>query len=57
MRIRAAREDEFPVLQEIERAAGQPFADIGMAQIAQDEPYPLSTLAASERAGLLWAGG
>jgi hypothetical protein len=49
MRIRAAREDEFPVLQEIERAAGQSFADIGMAQIAQDEPhYRLSPQASGQ---------
>jgi GNAT superfamily N-acetyltransferase len=38
----------------IERAAGQPFCDIGMAEIAQYEPYPLPVLAASEQAGLLW---
>jgi GNAT superfamily N-acetyltransferase len=52
--IRAARAGELPALQAIERAAGQPFADIGMAEIAQDEPYPLPVLAASEQAGLLW---
>jgi ribosomal protein S18 acetylase RimI-like enzyme len=54
MRIRSARTSELPVLQVIERAAGQPFAGIGMAEIAQDEPYPLPVLAASEQAGLLW---
>ena len=54
MLIRAARAGELPALQGIERAAGQPFADIGMAEIAQDEPYPLPVLAASAQAGLLW---
>ena len=55
MRIRPVRAGELPALQAIERAAGQPFAGIGMAEIAQDEPYPLPVLAASEQAGLLWA--
>lgn len=55
MRIRAVRTGELPALQAIERAAGQPFADIAMAEIAQDEPYPLPVLAVSEQAGLLWA--
>jgi GNAT superfamily N-acetyltransferase len=54
MHIRAARTAELPALQAIERAAGQPFAEIGMIEIAQDEPYPLPVLAASEAAGLLW---
>jgi RimJ/RimL family protein N-acetyltransferase len=54
VRIRAARADELPALQDIERAAGQPFADIGMTEIAQDEPYPLPVLAACLQAGLLW---
>jgi len=49
MLIRAARDDELPLRQGIERAAGQPFADIGMAQIAQDEPYPLSVLPSTLR--------
>ena len=54
MEIRTARADELTALQDIERAAGQPFADIGMPEIAQDEPYPLEVLAACEQAGLLW---
>jgi GNAT superfamily N-acetyltransferase len=53
-RIRAVRTSELPVLRAIERAAGQLFAQIGMAEIAQDEPYPLPVLAACQRAGLLW---
>jgi ribosomal protein S18 acetylase RimI-like enzyme len=54
MHIRAVQVGELPALQVIERAAGQPFADIGMHQVAEDEPYPLPVLAASLRAGLLW---
>ena len=54
MRIRSARTGELPALQTIERAAGQPFASVGMDEIASDEPYPLPVLAASVRAGLLW---
>jgi GNAT superfamily N-acetyltransferase len=54
MHIRAARTSELPVLQAVERAAGEPFASLGMAEIAEDEPYPLPVLAASEQAGLLW---
>jgi len=55
MHIRAVRAGELTALQAIERAAGQPFADIGMAEIAQDEPYSLPVLTASEQVGLLWA--
>ena len=54
MRIRAARAAELPALQDIERAAGQPFAGIGMTEIAEDEPYPLTELGACAQAGLLW---
>ncbi|MDH6706940.1 ribosomal protein S18 acetylase RimI-like enzyme [Kitasatospora sp. MAA19] len=38
MRIRAATRDELPLLCELERAAGAPFAAIGMPEIAHDEP-------------------
>jgi GNAT superfamily N-acetyltransferase len=59
VRIRAARGAELPALQEIERASGQMFCDIGMPQIAEYDPWPLQALAASQEAGLLWvtAGG
>jgi hypothetical protein len=52
--IRVARAEELPGLQEIERAAGQMFADIGMPEIAQYDPWPLPVMAASRRAGRLW---
>ncbi|MGP3951832.1 GNAT family N-acetyltransferase [Streptomyces sp. 7N604] len=54
MRIRAARTGELPVLQDIERAAGRCFRDIGMAEIADDDPLPLGELARYQRAGLAW---
>ncbi|MFF3067904.1 GNAT family N-acetyltransferase [Kitasatospora sp. NPDC057936] len=38
MRIRPAVKDELPLLCELERAAGAPFAAIGMPEIAEDEP-------------------
>ncbi|MFF2141855.1 GNAT family N-acetyltransferase [Kitasatospora sp. NPDC058190] len=38
MRIRAVTEDELPLLSELERAAGTPFAAIGMPEVAEDEP-------------------
>ncbi|MEU9253076.1 GNAT family N-acetyltransferase [Streptomyces sp. NPDC048270] len=54
MRIRAARPDELPLLQDIERAAGLCFRDIGMPEIADDEPLPVGELAGYQRAGLAW---
>jgi GNAT superfamily N-acetyltransferase len=38
MRIRTVTEDELPLLGDLERAAGAPFAAIGMPEIAEDEP-------------------
>ncbi|SDT34205.1 GNAT family N-acetyltransferase [Actinoplanes derwentensis] len=54
MRIRAARDDELVELQEIERAAGELFRDIGMAAIADDEPLPVEVLAEYVSAGRAW---
>ncbi|MFB7462377.1 GNAT family N-acetyltransferase [Streptomyces sp. NPDC056224] len=54
MRIRAARPDEMPLLQDIERAAGLCFREVGMPEIADDEPLPLDELARYQRAGLAW---
>jgi GNAT superfamily N-acetyltransferase len=54
MHIRAVRIDELPCLQDIERAAGQCFRDIGMPEIADDEPLPLDELARYRRAGRAW---
>lgn len=54
MLIRAAHRDELPLLQDIERAAGECFRAIGMPEIADDEPLPLEELLGYRRAGLAW---
>ncbi|MGZ9928970.1 GNAT family N-acetyltransferase [Streptomyces sp. NC-S4] len=54
MVIRTARLHELPLLQDIERAAGRCFRDIGMPEIADDEPPALDELATYQRAGLAW---
>ncbi|MFD3328531.1 GNAT family N-acetyltransferase [Streptomyces sp. NPDC058701] len=52
MRVRAVRGDELPLLQDIERAAGLCFRDVGMPEVADDDPLPLGELARYEQAGL-----
>ncbi|MER7786071.1 GNAT family N-acetyltransferase [Streptomyces sp. ZG43] len=52
MRIRAVHPGELTTLQDIERAAGVWFREIGMAEIADDEPPPVEELARYVRAGL-----
>jgi ribosomal protein S18 acetylase RimI-like enzyme len=54
VRIRAARVTELPVLQAVDRAAGQMFAGIGMAEIAEHHWWPLPVLADRHGAGRLW---
>jgi len=54
MSLRAARLVELPALQDIERAAGRAFRDLGMAPIADDEPAALDVLARYQRAGRAW---
>jgi GNAT superfamily N-acetyltransferase len=54
MRIRPATPAELPALQDIERAAGAPFRDLGMPEIADDEPPALGTLERYRRAGRCW---
>jgi hypothetical protein len=54
MRIRAAEPGELSVLQDIERGAGQLFREIGMPEIAEDEPLSLHELAGYQRAGRAW---
>lgn len=54
MHIRTAHLDELPALQDIERAAGQCFREIGIPEIADDEPPSLDELARHQRAGLAW---
>ncbi|KXK60632.1 GCN5 family acetyltransferase [Micromonospora rosaria] len=54
MRVRGVRWGELPGLRDIERAAGECFRDVGMPEIADDEPLPLDVLAGYHRAGRAW---
>lgn len=54
MRIRAVRRDEFPLLRDIEWAAGAAFRDVGMPEVADDEPFTDEELGHYERAGRAW---
>ncbi|MFF9350058.1 GNAT family N-acetyltransferase [Streptomyces sp. NPDC014734] len=54
MRIRTARRPDLPLLQDIERDAGEPFRALGMAAIADDDPPPLDLLERYRRAGRAW---
>ncbi|WP_040775732.1 GNAT family N-acetyltransferase [Nocardia pneumoniae] len=52
--IRSATPRDLPALQDIERAAGKPFAEIGMTAVADDEPPSLETLRGFQEAGRAW---
>ncbi|RNL73331.1 GNAT family N-acetyltransferase [Streptomyces sp. I6] len=54
MRIRSAEACELPLVQDIERAAGEPFRSLGMAAVADDDPPPLDELERYRRSGGLW---
>ncbi len=54
MRIRMASVAELPILRDIERAAGLCFRDVGMPEIAEDEPPALDELARYQHAGRAW---
>ncbi|WP_245724660.1 GNAT family N-acetyltransferase [Micromonospora citrea] len=54
MRIREVSRTELSVLRDIERAAGECFRDVGMPEIADDEPLPLDVLDRYRRAGRAW---
>ena len=53
--IRPLGPEELTAAQEIERAAGRVFAEVGMPEIAADEPLPAAELDRYRRAGLAWA--
>lgn len=53
--IRPLGPDELAAAQGIERAAGMVFADVGMAEIAADEPLSAAELDRYRRAGMAWA--
>jgi GNAT superfamily N-acetyltransferase len=52
--IRAATSDDGELLRELEGAAGAAFRDIGMPEIADDEPMSADQLAAYAAAGRSW---
>ena len=52
--IRPVAAGELETLQEIERAAGQCFAEVGMPEIADDVPLPVTELDRYRQAGLAW---
>ncbi|MFI1398026.1 GNAT family N-acetyltransferase [Streptomyces sp. NPDC020681] len=54
MRIRPAARSELTLLQDIERAAGEPFRALGMAAIADDDPLPVEVLEHYRSAGRAW---
>jgi GNAT superfamily N-acetyltransferase len=52
--IRPPRDDELERLRAIERAAGRAFAEVGMPEIAEDEPPSIATLARYRASGWAW---
>jgi GNAT superfamily N-acetyltransferase len=54
MTVREVGARELSLLQDIERAAGQCFRDIGMPEIAEDDPLPVDELARYRSAGPAW---
>jgi ribosomal protein S18 acetylase RimI-like enzyme len=52
--IRPATPEDLPRLQQIERAAGGPFRDLGMARVADDEPPSVDELTTYQRDGRVW---
>ncbi|WP_249644342.1 GNAT family N-acetyltransferase [Nocardia sputi] len=52
--IRPATTHDLPALQDIERAAGKPFAEIGMTAVADDEPPSVATLREFQQSGRAW---
>jgi len=52
--VREARHSDLPSLQEIERAAGAPFAELGMTAVAEDPPPSLEELGEYVAAGRCW---
>jgi GNAT superfamily N-acetyltransferase len=52
--VRAPRPDELERLRDIERAAGRAFVDVGMPDIAADEPPSAAVLDRYRRAGWAW---
>ncbi|RSN31482.1 GNAT family N-acetyltransferase [Amycolatopsis sp. WAC 04169] len=52
--IRLATPEDLPALQDVERAAGEPFRALGMAAIADDDPPSIADLTVFQRDGRAW---
>jgi ribosomal protein S18 acetylase RimI-like enzyme len=52
--IRPPRADELERLRDIERAAGRVFADVGLPEVAADEPPPVAVLERYRLGGWAW---
>jgi GNAT superfamily N-acetyltransferase len=52
--VRPPSTDELPALRTIERLAGQGFRDVGLPEVADDEPPSLDVLARYARDGRCW---
>lgn len=54
VRIRVPASRELPLLQDLERAAGRCFRDLGMPEVADDEPAHLDELTRYLDTGRVW---
>jgi GNAT superfamily N-acetyltransferase len=52
--IRPPRPDELDRLRAIERSAGSAFLDVGMPEVAEDEPLPVAVLDRYRASGRAW---
>lgn len=52
--VREASPEDGPALQEIERAAGERFREVGMSSVADDEPASIEELAEYANEGRSW---
>ncbi len=52
--LRTARRDDLPAIQQLERAAGAAFRDLGMSAVADDEPPSITDLASFQQDGRAW---
>ena len=53
--VRPAREDDGPVLREIELQAGERFRTVGLGDVADHPPFPIAVLTGYTEAGRSWA--
>jgi GNAT superfamily N-acetyltransferase len=52
--IRPARAEDLPALRDLEIAAGASFRELGMADVADDDPPTVADLAAYQEGGRAW---